>query len=829
MFADVILPLALPKRTYTYAVPEQFAREVQPGVRVEVQFGQSKIYSGLVGRVHAEQPDYRVKPVISVLDEVTVVSPQQLRLWDWLAEYYACTLGEVMAAALPSHLKLTSETKLVLAPDYAPGDGAAENLDADEYLIAEALGIQQEISIDDARKILNKRTVFPVVQRLIQKGVLFLREDFQEKFRPKKVRAVRFAEPYRSQPDLLREAFELVDKKHSQRDSEAGIERADRQVLALMALVQLTRNQPFVRKQELLDKAQVTDSTLKSLQRKGIIELYDQEVSRLAGREDELAEADALSEQQVRALAEIRAHFQEKSTVLLHGATGSGKTRVYVELIRETIAAGGQVLYLLPEIALTSQIINRLQKIFGADVAAYHSKLGYNERVEIWTGAASGKPILLGARSSLFLPFRNLKLIVVDEEHDPSFKQYDPAPRYSARDAAIFLANIYGAKVLLGTATPSVESWHNAATGKYGLVEMPERFGGLQLPEIQMINLVEMHKSRQMQSLFSPPLLEALERTLAAGEQAILFQNRRGYSPILQCQTCGWSAMCKHCDVSLTFHKHTNRLRCHYCGYQIEPIALCPACGSGKLTMQGFGTEKIEDELKIFLPKAKIGRMDLDTAGSKTSLANLLNDFEERRLDVLVGTQMVTKGLDFDNVAVVGVLGADALVKFPDFRASERAFQLLTQVAGRAGRKQRRGLVLIQAFNPAHPVLREVLQNDFRGFIARELAERQAFNYPPFTRLIAISVRHKDDKTVHAAAAFLGKSLRQRLGERVLGPVIPNIPRIRSYFHQDILLKLEKSAPVLAAAKQLIRESAEILCGKPSWGQVQVVVDVDPM
>lgn len=811
--ADIILPLALPKRTYTYAVPESVQHLVQPGVRVEVQFGRSKLYSGLVERVHSEAPDYQVKPIISVLDEVTIVTRQQFQLWDWMTEYYCCTLGEVMAAALPGHLKLSSETKLVFATAY--GDNFSD-LDADEYLVAEALLIQQEITVEDARKILNKKTVFPVVQRLLNKGVLFLREDLQEKFKPRKVVAVRLAEPFRSQPDALRDIMaELAGK--------------ERQLEILMAYLSLEKRQPFVLRQDVLTKADVTESSLNTLVKKGIIEKYDRAVSRLSGYEDELAEADELAPQQVRALEELRGNFLQKNVALLYGVTGSGKTRVYIELIREVMQRGGQVLYLLPEIALTTQIINRLQKVFGDEVAVYHSRINHQERVEVWKSAAAGKPVILAARSGLFLPFKDLQLIIVDEEHDPSFKQYAPAPRYHARDAAVFLAQIYGAKTLLGTATPSLETWHNALTGKYALIEMPQRFGGLELPDIQTVDLREQMKNRQMQSLFSTPLMQQVQAALERKEQVILFQNRRGYAPILECQVCGWNAQCRYCDVSLTFHKHTNRLRCHLCGYVQEPVNVCPACGSGKITLKGYGTEKIEDELKIFLPTARVGRMDLDTAGSKTNLAALLNDFEERRTDILVGTQMVTKGLDFENVALVGVLGADALTKYPDFRAGERAFQLLTQVAGRAGRKHRRGQVLIQAFDPAHPIVQEVLRGDFRGFAERELRERQEFKYPPYYRLIHLELRHKDPKVVNEAAAFFGKTLRGKLGERVLGPVLPNIPRVRGYFGQDIMLKLEKSAPLLLDTKTLIRHTTETMLGKPGWGQVMVAVDVDPV
>ncbi|HAD13321.1 MAG TPA: primosomal protein N' [Saprospirales bacterium] len=814
MYADIILPLALPKRTYTYSVPESVASLIQPGVRVEVQFGRSKRYSGLVERVHEQAPGYEVKPILSVLDEVTVVTPQQFRLWDWMADYYCCTLGEVMSAALPGHLKLTSETRLVFNDQH--GDNFSD-LDDEEYLIAEALQIQHEIEVEDARKILNKKTVFPVIQRLLNKGVLFVREELQEKFKPKKVSALRLAEPYRSQPELLRQVMNDLSGK-------------ERQLEILMAYLALEKRQPMVLKQEVLYKADVTEASLNTLIKKGILEKYAREVSRIGGYEDELTEADTLSAQQEKAVQELE-NLSAKDTrvTLLHGVTGSGKTRVYVELMREAIRNGQQVLYLLPEIGLTTQIIQRLEKVFGNDISVNHSKINTQERVEVWKAAAAGKPVILAARSGLFLPYKQLGLVIVDEEHDPSFKQYDPAPRYHARDTAIYLAGLYGAKTVLGTATPALETWYNVETGKYGLVTMPERFGGLELPEVQTIDLREQMKYRQMQSIFSKPLLENLQRALDNGEQAILFQNRRGYAPMLECEVCGWNAMCRYCDVSLTYHKHTHRLRCHYCGYVQEPVQVCPACGSGKITFKGFGTEKIEDELKLFLPNARIGRMDLDTAGTKSNLSAILNDFEEKRLDILVCTQMVTKGLDFDNVGLVGVLGADGMTKFPDFRSGERAFHLLTQVAGRAGRKNKRGLVLIQAFDPKHPVLKEVLEHDFHTFVQRELQERMTFKYPPFYRLIHLELRHKEPKIVNEAASFYAKALRAKLGDRVLGPVIPNIARIRNYFGQDIMLKLEKSAQVINTAKGLIRHTTEIMLGKPGWGQVQVAVDVDPV
>lgn len=813
LYADIILPLALPKRSYTYTVPEALAVLVQQGVRVEVPFGRSKLYSGLVDRIHDQAPAYATKAITAVLDEVTVVTPYQLKLWEWIADYYCCSMGEVMQAALPAHLKLSSETKLVYNDAFGEDLTA---LDSEEYLVAEALLLQQEATVDDARKILNKKTVFPVIQRLLNKGVLYLREDLQEKFRPRRTTAVRLTADYAGAPEKVRAAFGLLD-------------RSEKQLEVLMAFLTLQKSRPFVLKSELLDKAGASDSTFQALKKKNILETYDRELSRLGDFSEGLTEADALTAQQVQALAAIKTHFQEKKAVLLQGVTGSGKTRVYIELIRETLQQGGQVLYLLPEIGLTTQIIQRLQRVFGNDVAVYHSKISNNERVEIWRNTAAGQAVVLSARSGLFLPFRRLQLVIVDEEHDPSFKQYDPAPRYHARDAALYLAQLYDARVLLGTATPSVETYYNAATGKYGLVEMNERFGGLELPETQTIDLREQYKTKRMQSIFSQALLEQLEQVIDRGGQAILFQNRRGYAPSLQCGVCGWTAMCRHCDISLTYHKYNNRLCCHYCGYQQEPVNICPACGSGKVTFRGFGTEKIEDELKLFLPNARIARMDLDTAGSKNKLTALLDDFEARRIDILVGTQMVTKGLDFDNVALVGVLSADSLLKYPDFRASERAFQLLTQVAGRAGRKQTRGLVLLQAFDPKHPVLQEVLRGDFQTFIRRELAERETFHYPPFYRLIHLEIRHKDARMAQEAAVFFAKTLQETLGARVLGPALPAIPRLRGYFGQDIMLKMEKSMPLLIHTKKLIRHTTELLLGRPGFSQTYVAVDVDPV
>jgi primosomal protein N' (replication factor Y) (superfamily II helicase) len=854
IFAEVVLPLAVPK-PYTYAVPEELVAAVRPGLRVEVEFGGAKRYAGLVNRLHHDMPPHKFKSILSVIDEEPILNERTLQFWQWLAEYYCCSLGEIMEAALPANLKLASERRLVLSPLY---DGNFVGLTDKEYLIAEALSIQETITIDNVRKILNQKTIYHIIKSLLDKKVIYLFEEMEEKYAPKKVASVRLAEPYRSDSKQLAGAFDLVAK-------------AQRQTEALMAFIQLARETTHkdagILRSELYKKATVDATVLNSMAQKGIFELYEREVSRIGGYEDEVSEADELALQQVRALGEIRSHFTEgKNTVLLHGVTGSGKTRVYLELMQEALARGEQVLYLLPEVALTTQIISRLQKTLGDAVVVYHHRITNNERVEVWNKVrqfdsgqfavsssvnksdsqnvetAPDRPLptvelptekglptcIVGARSGLFLPYEKLGLVIVDEEHDTSYKQNDPAPRYNGRDAAIYLAHLHGAKVVLGTATPSLESYHNAKSGKYGLVEMPERFGGIQMPEIVVVDARQEMKERKMQSHFTSVLLESLKEALAKGEQAILFQNRRGYSPTLRCNTCGWHSECINCDVSLTYHKWRNNLQCHYCGYQQEMNKTCPACGSHELNLQGFGTEKIEDELKIYLPDASIGRMDYDAVRTKDAHARIINDFEERRMEVLVGTQMVTKGLDFENVSVVGVISADQLLQFPDFRSGERGFQLITQVAGRAGRRGKRGKVIVQAMNPAHPVIREVIDNDFQAFYEREIMERKAFEYPPFTRLINITLKHKKSDVLNRGAKIFAKVLQAKLGKRMLGPTVPPVGRVREYYLLDIMIKMERNPAIWKATKDLIWEATRVMQQEEGFSTVRVNVDVDP-
>ena len=833
-YAEVVLPLAVPK-PYTYSVPEHLLAKVEMGMRVEVQFGGKKLYAGLVLRTHDQKPAHPIKPILSVIDEEPIIGSRTIRFWQWLASYYACTLGEVMDAALPANLKLASERRLALSPLY---DDNFIGLDDQEYLIAEALSIQETITIDDVRKILNKKSVFHVIKRLMDKRVVYLYEEMPEKYKPKKIACVRLAEPYQSDRQKLVEAFEMCG-------------RSVRQTESLLAFIEADREQEFIRRQDIYKRAKADSSVLKAMEKKGIFELYEKEVSRLGGYEEELTEAHELSAQQINALSEIDGHFKEKNVVLLHGVTGSGKTRVYIELIKKAIAKGEQVLYLLPEVALTTQIISRLRKVFGDQVAVYHHRISNNERVELWKKVQrfgslgvrrSGNPnktdrptnwrtanLVLGARSGLFLPFSNLGLVIIDEEHDTSFKQHDPSPRYHGRDAGIYLAHLYGAKVVLGTATPSVESFQNARTGKYGLVNMPERFGGIELPAMEIVDMKQEAKERKLQSHFTSVLIEELKAALEKGEQAILFQNRRGYAPNLRCTTCGWHSECVNCDVSLTYHKYRQNLQCHYCGYTQQVARKCPACGSIELKLLGFGTQKVEDELKIYLPEATVARMDYDAVRSKEALARIINDFEEKRIDILVGTQMVTKGLDFENVSIVGVLSADSLLQFPDFRSGERGFHLITQVAGRAGRKNKRGKVLVQAMNTSHPVLQEIMDNDFSSFFEREIMERRAFLYPPFTRLIKVTLKHKKPDVVNRGGQAFVKVLQKKLDKRVLGPSVPPVGRVRGQYLLDILIKMERNPQLWKLAKDTIADATYHMQKEAGFSTVRVNTDVDPV
>ena len=810
-YADVILPLPLPK-PFTYSIPELLFDSVQVGKRVEVSFGK-KVYSGLVLRLHQLSPTaYKTKPLLSVIDDIPIALAQQLQFWQWLADYYCCTIGEVMTAALPSNLKLNSETIITLNPLFQED---SEPLNDAEFQIHEALSLRQELKLEEIQLILNKKTISPVIRQMLDKGIIQIKEELKEKYKVKQVNLVRLHQKYLLEPELLHDAFNITQK-------------APKQMEALLAMIQLSKTEKSIRPQMVMDRADCENSVINKLVEKGIFEKYKQDISRVGTYDEPVIDAGTLSPAQVQCLSEIDTCFQDKQVTLLHGVTGSGKTRIYIELIREAIRENKQVLYLLPEIALTTQIINRLQVIFGNDIAVYHSKLNNQERVELWNASLAGKPVILGVRSALFLPFKNLALVIVDEEHDASFKQADPHPRYHARDAAIYLAHQYKAKVLLGTATPAMESYHNARLGKYGLVELNERFGGINMPVLELADIRDELKKRKMQAHFTSVLIDQMKAALEKKEQIILFQNRRGYAPVLNCMDCGWSAQCKSCDVALTYHRFTNNLHCHYCGYQTALVKECPACGSKKITTKGFGTERLEDEIAIYFPDASIARMDLDTVRTKNALIKIINDFEERRVDILVGTQMVTKGLDFDNVGIVGVISADQQLRQPDFRAAERAFQLITQVSGRAGRKSGTGKVIIQTYEIAHPILKEIIAGDFKTFYEREIIERRDFKYPPFVRLISITLKHKKNDVLQKATVIFNQFLKKQLGQNVYGPAVPPIPRLRDHYLMEWMIKIEKDNQKIQFAKNAISEAGAHLVSQPGFSGVRVVVDVDP-
>ena len=814
VYVQVILPLAL-NRFYTYRVPDAMVASVQRGVRVEVQFGKSKLYTAIVRDIVREAPEgHYPKDILSVLDEQPLLSDLQLAFWEWMSAYYCASIGEVMQAALPAHLKLSSETVLVLHPDFEEGF-VDPGLDDKAYLLAEALSIQGEIRLADVPGIIGQKTVYPVIKALIAKKIVHLKEDLKEKFQPRTVDYLRLREPYLSQPDRLDEAFEKVA-------------RSQRQVALLMAYIQLSRGGEAVRKQDAFKLCGADSTVLKAMISKEVLEVYVKEVSRLGGAESDAMEAAELSDQQHTALRDIRELLQTKACVLLDGVTGSGKTRVYMELIQEYLQLGKQVLYLLPEIALTTQIVARLRRAFGDRVLVYHSRLNDQERVEVWNRVRAGHALVLGARSALFLPFVELGLVVVDEEHDYSYKQADPGPRYQGRDSAIYLASMFGAKVVLGSATPSLESWYNAKRNKYGKVVMRERFGGLLMPEIVVADVQEARKRKQMRGHFSALLVDAMQETLTRGEQVILFQNRRGYAPSLHCEVCEWHGECIRCDVSLTYHKSMHLLKCHYCGYQTKLPEACPACGNRQLKLRGFGTEKIEDDLLVLFPEYQSIRMDLETVRGKHAHARLMQTFEEGSAQILVGTQMVTKGLDFDRVGLVGVMHADQLWQFPDFRAVERATQMLMQVSGRAGRKKQGAKVVIQTANPAHPVIRDIIGQDLREFYRRELGERQQFGYPPFTRLIHITIRHKQAETAYAAMVWFSDQLKASFGDRVTGPSVPHTALLRGYYQQQVLLKLGTNTTTLRAAKDQVMVLGQTLQASPGFSGIRLIVDVDP-
>jgi primosomal protein N' (replication factor Y) len=748
------------------------------------------------------------------LDDSPVVTGQQLQFWYWLAEYYMCNVGEVMNAALPSALKLASETRIVLNKGF---EYDKATLNDKEFLIVEALDIQPELTVNDIAKLLGQKTVMPILKLLFEKNVIHISEEVSERYKPRKRTFISLNPVYHNQ-DSLKELFGILEK------------RAPKQADAVLALIKLARTKKVISKNELIEESGAGSASINSLIEKEVFIAEDKNVSRLYEEDDEAYSNFKLSEEQQRVLETIKSQFEQKDVVLLHGVTSSGKTQVYIRLIEEMIALGRQVLYLLPEIALTTHIIERLRQYFGSNIGVYHSRFNDSERVEVWQKVLHNEyKVVLGARSSVFLPFADLGLIIVDEEHETSYKQFDPAPRYNARDAAIFLANKQAqGKVLLGSATPSFESYFNARTHKYGFAELTERYGGVELPKIEVVSIAEETKKKLIQSHFTSVLMQDMQQALANKEQVILFQNRRGYAPVLLCKICAYTPKCINCDVSLTYHKNTGKLHCHYCGYKEDTPSICPACGSTHLEYKGFGTEKVEDELSLLLPEARITRMDLDTTRSRNSLQNILNDLEEKKIDVLVGTQMVAKGLDFAEVTVIGIINADSLLKFPDYRANERSYQMLAQVSGRAGRRGKQGKVVIQTYDPTHRVIKQVIENNYQDLYFTEMEERKSFKYPPFYRIINLDIKHKNSEIVNNQAIYLANELRKHFGDRIIGPEAPLISRIRNYYIKSIMLKIEKDGISINKVKATIRDViTQFQTTQLSKGSV-VQPDVDP-
>ncbi|MEI7597512.1 MAG: primosomal protein N' [Bacteroidota bacterium] len=820
-FVDIVVPLPL-NALYTYRVPVALNEEVAAGKRVLVQFGPKKVITGLIHSIHENPPTkYEAKYILSVIDDFPCVNAKQLKFWEWIANYYMCSIGEVMNAALPSGMKLSSETNIVLNPDieidYA-------NLSNNEFLLVQVLEHKTKLTYKEAADILENKSVLPSIQGLLKKEIALLEEEIINSYKPKIINQVSLS------PDFHNDfAIEALFER---------LKRAPKQIEILLAYFQLNKKENnfygYVDRPLLSSMVESSSAALNSLIEKNIFIQQEFRQSRIKDFHTETPANKTLNEHQQTAIAEIKAKFEDNDVVLLHGITSSGKTEIYIKLIEEAISDGKQALYLLPEIALTSQIINRLRKVFGRNVGVYHSKFSDNERIEIYDSLINpnqtiAKPsVILGARSSIFMPFDNLGIIIVDEEHETSFKQFDPSPRYHARDAAIVLAKLHNTKILLGSATPSIETYYNAKYGKFALVELNKRFGDVELPKINIADLKDAYQSKKMKSHFSPVLVDAIGRALDKKEQVILFQNRRGFSPHLECNTCGWIPMCKYCNVTLTYHKKANALKCHYCGYATPVPVICPACNSTDIRFSGFGTEKIEEEIAIFFPDAKISRMDHDTTRKRNAYDRIISDFEQRKVDILVGTQMITKGLDFDNVSLVGVLNADNMLLFPDFRAHERSYQMMTQVSGRAGRKGKQGNVIIQTFTPNHPIIQHIIDSSYSQLFENEIVERQKFSYPPFTRLIKISLRHKEEHILDKASNELARLLRQKHSGYILGPEYPVVSRIKNLFVKEIMVK-EVHAKNLAELKKEILAHSDNVKLQKDFKQVSISFNVDPL
>jgi primosomal protein N' (replication factor Y) len=813
-YINVILPIPIEK-LFTYKIAEEERKVLEPGMRVAVPFGKSKIFTALVFEIHSTAPTvYEAKEIDQILDDYPLVTNMQLQFWNWLSQYYMCSIGEVFRSAVPSALLLESET-LILRNEKAIV--SEDELLDDEFMVFEALQHQSVLRVQEISDILDRKNIIPVLNRLLHKNIILLKEEMFEQYKPKLVRYVQLGKDHRSEEHL-----EVLLN---------GLTRAPKQSQVVLSLFQLQAVTKKPVKVGDLEKASNSSSAIiKTLIDKGILEEHYVQTDRVVYEgEDEGETLKSLNDYQLIALKNIKASFKVNKPVLLHGVTSSGKTEVYVKLIEEYIHQGKQALYLLPEIALTTQLISRLQAYFGEKVAVYHSKYNVQERVEVWNNVLDNKPIaqiVIGARSALFLPFRDLGLVIVDEEHESSFKQYDPAPRYHARDAAIVLGNLHGSHILLGSATPSVESFFNVKVSKYSYAHIARRYGNVLMPDMELVDIKEQARKKRMKGHFSDRLLEEITETLDNGEQVILFQNRRGFAPIMECTTCGHAPQCPNCDVSLTYHQQRKQLRCHYCSYHIALQQSCQACGNATLDTKGFGTEQVEQELLSLFPKANVGRMDLDTTRGKHGYEKIITAFEQQEIDILVGTQMLTKGLDFRNVNLVGIMNADSLLNFPDFRAHERSFQLLTQVAGRAGRTKKRGKVIIQTYNPNHRILQQVTTSDYNGMFQEQIYEREQYKYPPINRIIKITFKHKDYNKLNEAAEWFAKSLRNSFGENVLGPEYPPVARIRNQYIKNVIVKIGSKFS-LVKTKNSIKRIEKSFNAISYYRGVRVIYNVD--
>ncbi len=828
IFIDVIVPLSVPNK-FTYRIPKELNEVMAVGKRVIVQFGKSKFYTAIVYNIHHTPPkDYTAKYIDSILDEEPIITDTQLKLWDWISHYYVCNPGDVMNAALPSGLKLSSTSHVTLNPNFSLDEMPYDYFTEKEHNVLEALQSSASLSFDDVAVMLGIKTVQVFINKLIKKGAVVIYEEVKDKYKPKLVAYIGV------NPDLLKNELQLKDVLDTLE------KKAFKQAEVLLLVLHLLKSEETAKQLGLIKKSlllkTVDTAVIKSLVKKEILIETELETSRLLFDHKERT-TKTLNAIQQQAVKDIAQQFESKQAVLLHGVTGSGKTEIYSELIHKVISEGKQVLYLVPEIALTTQLINRIRAVFGDSVGIYHSKFSENERVEIWTSIIQengnridGKHfnIILGTRSAVFLPFTNLGLIVIDEEHDNSYKQQDPAPRYHARDAAMYLAGLHKAKVLLGTATPSFETYYNALQDKFGLVRITQRFGNAALPDMVICDLKKETQQQQNKSIFSHQLVTAITEALARKEQVILFQNRRGFAPYTECSACHWIPHCTHCDVALIYHKQSNKLSCHYCGYTMQPPTSCQACGNNNLKYKGFGTEKIEEEIEIFFPTAKVARMDLDTTRSKYAYKQLIDEFELGNIDILVGTQMVTKGLDFDHVSVVGVLNVDSVLNFPDFRSYEKAYQLIVQVSGRAGRKQKKGTVYIQTNQPEHEVITHVLADNYLQFYQSQIPEREQYHYPPFTRVIELTVVSKDLATVNDLAEQLARQLKPVFGGMMLGPEFPLVAKIKDQYHKRVLLKINREySPT--QVRNLLKQEIDLLQYHNKKSIYRLQVDADPV